>query len=369
MLSSRASPRRCLARLIVLGGATVLALGLAEVATRIIWRKGAILFPRYHSDATYGPYRIRRLRPSTNFHHTSADGRWLFTTNSQGYRDSREWHHERTPGVGRVLVLGDSHTEGFECRQDHTYAAILEKRLRAMGQPTEVLNCGVSGFSTAEELVFLENEGLKYRPDAVVVGWFANDLNDNVNAGLFAVRDGKLVEEKHEHLPGIRILNGLNNWAVMRWLSEDSYFYSLLFNRVWDWRRSLNWQQSNKSAVEFAGAAPVSREDPALLGYQQELASQLLARMQASCAKAGVPLIVVDIPSWKAIDDFESSIPDPVLKAVQAQQVEVLTSEAGLGRYRGVAEIFVAHGQHHISETSHLEIGMKLAELLKPASP
>jgi hypothetical protein len=368
MPAPRSTFRRWLARLIVFSVATVLALLAAEVATRIVWRKEAILFPRYHTDATYGSYKIRRLRPNTTFYHTSADGRWAFTTNSLGYRDTREWKDERSPGVGRILVLGDSHTQGFECRQDHTYAAILEKRLRAMGQSTEVFNCGVSGFGTAEQLVFLEQEGLKYQPDAVVVGWFANDLNDNVNSGLFTVRDGALVEAKHEHLPGIRILNALNDWAIMRRLSEDSYFYSLLFNRIWEWRRSINWQRSNQAApIEFAGAAPAPN-DAALLDYQNELAGLLLARMQTTCAKAGIRLVVVDIPSWKAIDDFESSIPAPVLQTAQAHQVHVLTSDTVLSRYRHVAELFVAHGQHHISELTHLEIGMKVAEELTAKS-
>ena len=357
------SARRWLARLIILFGATIFALVVAEMATRIAWQKKAILFPRYHTDATYGPYRIRRLRPNTTFHHTSADGRFDFTTNVQGYRDTRDWHYERTPGVGRILVLGDSHTQGFEVRQDHTYAACLEKRLGAMGHPTEVFNCGVSGFGTAEQLVFLENEGLKYKPDAVVVGWFANDLNDNVSAGLFAVRDGKLVEEKHEHLPGVNVLNALNSWSMLRWLSEDSYFYSLLFNNVWEWRRGLNWQRSNAAAVEYAGATRT--DDSTLLAYQQELAEQLLIRMGETCAKAGVKLIVVDIPSWKAIDDFESSLPPAVLKAAQDHQINVLTSDAVLDRYRHVAELFVAHGQHHISETTHLQIALSLADLLR----
>ena len=363
MSAHRSTLRQWLARFIMLGVASLFALGLAEVATRFLWRKEAILFPRYHTDATYGSYRIRRLRPNTTFHHTSADGRWSLTTNSQGYRDTREWQYPRKPDVRRILVLGDSHTEGFECRQERTYAAVLEKRLAAIGQPTEVFNCGISGFGTAEELAFLESEGLKYQPDAVVVGWFANDLNDNVSAGLFAVREGKLVEEKHEHLPGIQILNRLNAWALLRWMSEESYFYSLLFNRVWEWRRGLNWKRSNSAVIELAGA-PAS-DDTALLDYQQELAGQLLGRLQATCAKAGVRLIVLDIPSWKAIDDFESSVPPAVLTAATSQGVEVLTSETALRRFRGVAELFVAHGQHHISETTHLQVGMALADLLR----
>src|SRR4029079_5353283 len=154
------------------------------------------------------------------------------------------------------------------------------------------------------------------------------------------------------------VLNALNSWSMLRWLSEDSYFYSLLFNNVWEWRRGLNWQRSNATAVEYAGATRI--DDSTLLAYQQELAEQLLIRMCETCAKAGVKLIVVDIPSWKAIDDFESSLPPAVLKAAQDHQLAVLTSDIVLERYRHVAELFVAHGQHHISETTHLQIALSL---------
>ena len=57
----------------------------------------------------------------------------------------------------------------------------------------EVLNTGVSGFSTAEELAYLENEGLRYSPDVIVVGFFANDYSDNARADLYRLVDGNLI--------------------------------------------------------------------------------------------------------------------------------------------------------------------------------
>jgi hypothetical protein len=63
----------------------------------------------------------------------------------------------------RILVLGDSMTEGYEVRQNATFAKVLEHRLRDKGIDAQVLNTGVSGFGNAEELMFLEHEGMKYR--------------------------------------------------------------------------------------------------------------------------------------------------------------------------------------------------------------
>lgn len=355
-------PRRARwgARLVVALLATVLAFGVAEMLTRLLGREKAILFPRYHSAATYGKYELRRLRPHTTFRHTSFDGSWTFTTNAQGFRDTRDWRHERTPGVGRVLVLGDSHTQGFECRQDHTFSAVLERKLRVSGKPAEVFNCGISGFGTAEQLAFLENEGLKYQPDAVVLGWFANDLDDNVKAGLFAVREGKLAEEKFDHQPAVAILDALNAWAPLRWLSEHSYFYSMLFNRVWEWRKGLLTREARASAAEFVKAAPT--EDAAVATYQHELAVKLVERMAAACRAAGVRFIIAEIPAFKTVDDFDPTPTTALLPEFRKNCDALISCEELLGPYRGVAEIFVPHGQQHISEFTHLLLGVALAE-------
>src|SRR4051812_32027882 len=88
--------RKWLARLIVLFFGLTVGLLLAEFLVRMLFADTIVLFPRNHIDAQYGEFRIRHLRPNTTFRHTSADGSWLFTTNRQGYRDTRDWHYERT---------------------------------------------------------------------------------------------------------------------------------------------------------------------------------------------------------------------------------------------------------------------------------
>ena len=356
--SSANRRRRWLARLIVFFGAALLGLFAAELCARVLWRKETIIFPRYHTDATYGAYRLRRLRPNTTFQHTSADGTWLFRTNAQGFRDTRDWHYERTPGVLRILVLGDSHTQGFECAQDATYSARLEQRLAGLGIRSEVLNCGVSGLGTAEQLAFFENEGARYRPDFVVLGWFANDPDDNVKSGLFSLRDGKLTAEKYEHLPGVNVLNSINGWVILRWLSEHSYFYSLLFNRVWEWRKGLLSQRTN-AAVEYAGKPPA--EAGAESSYPIELSAALLARLHASCRQAGARLIIADIPSYLDPQKAESSVPVPLLDRLRTGSEAYLPSKEWLAPAPPQTDYFARHGQHHISPAAHDLLAAALA--------
>jgi len=344
-----------------------MALCAAELATRVFLGQKAILFPRYHTGADYGVYHLRRLRPSTTFRHTSADGSWLFTTNRQGFRDRRDWSYERQPGVGRVLVLGDSHTMGFECGQEDTYSAVLERRLKALRQPTEVLNTGISGFGTAEQLAFLENEGVKYRPDVVVLGWFINDPDDNVNAGLFAVRDGQLTEEKFTHQPGVKALDAINRWAPLRWLSEHSYFYSLVFNQVWNWQKGVHFRGAHAvtpTPTELTIAAPTS--DEAMAAYRTTLATKLIERMAATCQRQGIRFIVAEIPYFKLPYDnpmeFVPSMPAAMVPDVRSHCETLLLCEDWLGPYRNVTDLFRVHGQQHISEATHLVLGMTLAE-------
>jgi hypothetical protein len=94
--------------------------------------------------------------------------------NAEGQRD-RPRRRERTPGVTRVLVLGDSFVEGLQVDLAETFAARLEERLGV-----EMLNAGVSGDSTDNELRAFTTGGIGYRPDAVLlVLYVGNDVLEN----------------------------------------------------------------------------------------------------------------------------------------------------------------------------------------------
>lgn len=94
--------------------------------------------------------------------------------NALGQRDRpREW--ARTPGHQRVLVLGDSFVEATQVDLEDTFPARLEG---ATG--IEMLNAGVSGYSTDNELRFFRVGGAPYRPDLVLlVLHTGNDVLEN----------------------------------------------------------------------------------------------------------------------------------------------------------------------------------------------
>src|SRR6202051_3211306 len=94
--------------------------------------------------------------------------------NSKGLRD-REIPYERAPSTVRILMLGDSFTEGWGVPFDQTFSKRIERLFAARGTPAEVINAGVGNYNTVMEVNYFLGEGFKYRPDIVVLNYIPND--------------------------------------------------------------------------------------------------------------------------------------------------------------------------------------------------
>ena len=98
--------------------------------------------------------------------------------NAHGLRDIPHAYEPR-PGSFRIVVLGDSFMEAWGVELADSMPRRLEQGLAS--KSAEVINLGVRGYGTAQEYLFLKEEGLKYRPDLVVLAFFSgNDLRNNL---------------------------------------------------------------------------------------------------------------------------------------------------------------------------------------------
>jgi lysophospholipase L1-like esterase len=112
------------------------------------------------------------------------EGEAYVSINSAGMRDDREIAREKLPGVFRVVVLGDSYAEALQVPVELTFWRRLEGLLAgcdfAAGHPIEVLNFGVSGYSTGQQLLALRHRVAAFGPDLVLLAFLSgNDVRDN----------------------------------------------------------------------------------------------------------------------------------------------------------------------------------------------
>ena len=107
--------------------------------------------------------------------------------NAEGLRDY-EYEIPKPSNTIRILVLGDSITYGHSLPQASIFPKQLEELLRtdSDGIRYEVMNFGVSGSSTGQELVLYREVVAAFQPDIVLGCFFVgNDMADNLaNQGI-----------------------------------------------------------------------------------------------------------------------------------------------------------------------------------------
>lgn len=96
--------------------------------------------------------------------------------NELGLHDWR-YSPDKPDGTRRIVVLGDSVAFGPGVRLEETFDNQLEAMLDSDAAPVEVLNMGVPGYNTAQEMITLRRRGLDLDPDLVLVAWVTNDFD------------------------------------------------------------------------------------------------------------------------------------------------------------------------------------------------
>ena len=159
------------AALLALGG--VVALGLAELGVRALERfeilEGSGQSAIFEDGPFQGTFRLSQ-NPRLVLELDPEDP----SINDDGFRD-RSFPVERGAAT-RIVALGDSVTFGWGVPTEDAWPKQLERLLAADDGPDpEVLNLGVGGYNTRQEVEFYEERGRKYDPDLIVVGFVLND--------------------------------------------------------------------------------------------------------------------------------------------------------------------------------------------------
>ena len=248
----------------LLAGSLALALGGAELVLRVLYEGEHEIHPRglYSADPVVG------YVPTPGFAGTFVRDEYEHgvTIGKSGLRgeDSRP----RRPKTYRIVCLGDSFTWGLGVADDEAYPHLLEQRLlrHFPGVDVQVLNAGVPGYGTADELRYFESRVDEMDPDLVVVQFLAeNDFNDNRQPALGRVdlRDGWLHSAEPPRPQPQRAIEWLKRHSVLvRAVSERAGYLAARFGlaTATDGDRFSEFA-AGAGATQYSTLAQITRRD------------------------------------------------------------------------------------------------------------
>jgi hypothetical protein len=169
-------------------GGLLMGVVIGEIGLRVAGVEG---YPKIGDVVDSAPTRFHtadrdlgwKLKPGVSGE-WNGEGASFVQVNSDGLRD-REHTKTKPPNTLRVAVLGDSFTEAIHVPVEQTFWSKLERKLSNCDavkgrKKVEVINFGVQGYGTAQELMALRKKVWDYNPDIVVLAFFiGNDVINN----------------------------------------------------------------------------------------------------------------------------------------------------------------------------------------------
>ncbi len=167
---------------------------LCEIAVRIFFPQGAMLFPRglFTADSPAGCYGF-----TPNFHGLTYDpdrNRNIdVSINRLGFRGNEP----QSEGRYRLMILGDSFTAALNCPFQESFPERAFVTADSLGIHVEMLAVGVPGYCAREQYKFLSHWGDSLQPECIILQLYpGNDLAEASSIMDYAVIDGYLVDRK-----------------------------------------------------------------------------------------------------------------------------------------------------------------------------
>ena len=160
MNSKRSRVRKLFAKLLLVFIGFAIGGVIAELALRV----AGYSYPEfYQRDEVRG---VSLLPGAEGWYRK--EGEAYVRINSDGLRDL-EHTIAKPENTFRIAVVGDSYCEAFSVSPEEAFWSVMGKKLEECnalpGQRIEVINCGVSGYGTAQELLTVREKVGKYSPE------------------------------------------------------------------------------------------------------------------------------------------------------------------------------------------------------------
>jgi lysophospholipase L1-like esterase len=178
MNPKRSRTRRRFAKLFLVLMGFVCGGTLAEIVLRV----AGYSYPEFY---VLDQSRGYALRPGAAGWYRK-EGEAYVRINNDGLRD-QEHTFAKPADTFRIAVIGDSYPEAFPVSLEQSFWWVMGNKLQQCHPfpvaNVEVINFGVSGYGTAQELLTLREHVWRYSPDLVLLALTTNnDITDNLRA-------------------------------------------------------------------------------------------------------------------------------------------------------------------------------------------
>jgi hypothetical protein len=217
--------KRLFSKLLLILIGVLFGIAVAEIALRI----AGYSFPLFY---TFDNSRGYSLLPGAEGLY-KLEGQSYVRINNDGLRD-REHSINKPDNTVRIAVIGDSYPEALQVSMEQAFWSIMQTKLNDChafgGKNVEVINFGVSGYGTAQELITLREHVWKYSPDVVILTvTTSNDITDNSRTlkktddiPYFVYQNNQLVlDDSFKNSQSLRLSQSLIN-RLGRWFRVHS---------------------------------------------------------------------------------------------------------------------------------------------------
>jgi hypothetical protein len=308
---------------------------LTEGAARIY----ANFFLHYPNLHKYDKILGWKLRPSISAYRKTRAFSYNINTDVHGLR-SEHIDLDRKPDTYRLLILGDSFAfgEGLEVqnRFDHQL-----KTLHFPGKTLEVVNAGVMGYGTDQELLYFSQNGLRFRPNLVILMTYENDLEDiMLDFNNTRYKPKYVLKEDNLLLTGVPV-------PFRSQIRDYSYVYTFLY---------LTWLSKTYTAPKF----DVHDATTLLLRLRDE--------MSKLCQQNNIVFVHVLFSSLKSLQTQDLHWKVPLLQVSDEKPIHLVDLDPAFLEQPDVHTLFLEGNVHWNSRGSFI-VGQvlmdKIGELVK----
>src|SRR3989344_6767541 len=302
----------------------ILFLALFEIFLRIFYPQplNSIFIPTRERDtfAEYDSLLGWKLKPDFDGIFFSNEYYTYIKNNAQGLRMNNNLSLEKSKY--RIAFLGDSFIWGHGVNDGERISNVLEKELKN----SEILNFGVSGYATDQYYLQIKNTILNYKPDLVIIRFYANDLEDagnNIMQGypkpLFKIKENDL-ELTNVPVPKIQSLIE-REYSLLKkidlYLSYKSHIYVLfkpVLSKIYSLTITKKSRQYKLTTYEIPIAKKIYLDD---YKNYKNLNDELYCKISKLLKEEGIPLVVVNIPAKIHVfpKDFNKALKELELNA------------------------------------------------------